>query len=102
MKLLHSCRNQDKELDDNIWQNIPSHNNEIRMMFTSGYTDELLSLENNSIILSKTCEIETTLGMKCVDELNLNDILILYEDDLKYECKILNIIRNSDTIILTI
>ena len=40
--------------------------------------------------------------MKCVDELNLNDILILYEDDLKYECKILNIIRNSDTIILTI
>lgn len=62
--------------DPNL-QNIPSHNNEIRMMFTAAPGNpEDVPVLNNKIELNDYSEILTDSGWKLVKNLNVGDIIV--------------------------
>ena len=60
--------------DPNL-QNIPSHNNEIRMMFTAGYTEKEIIPTNNKIIVKPHEEIFDGNKWILVDNLDIGDII---------------------------
>lgn len=60
--------------DPNL-QNIPSHNNEIRMMFTASDKYEDRDIIDNHIILNSYEEILTTSGWKYAKDLVIGDII---------------------------
>ena len=60
--------------DPNL-QNIPSHNNEIRMMFTAGYTEKEVIPENNKISVRFHDEVFTGTNWVSVDNLRGGDLI---------------------------
>lgn len=63
------------------FQNIPSSNREIRMLFMSKHKKERIKVESNKIILDNFSEVITNNGKKYVDKLQLTDKLLLNNDD---------------------
>lgn len=57
-------------------QNIPSHNPEIRMLFTAKKDNHVVELTNNYYEIPETDEVETNSGWKKVSELAIGDIII--------------------------
>lgn len=60
--------------DPNL-QNIPSHNNEIRMMFTAGYTEKEVTPENNKISVRFHDEVFTGDNWVSADNLRVGDLI---------------------------
>jgi len=60
--------------DPNL-QNIPSHNNEIRMMFTAGYTELDVELVNNSLILASDDEVLSNENWVSAKNLSVGDYI---------------------------
>lgn len=58
-------------------QNIPSHNPEIRMLFTADtkYSSKIIQ-EDNYFIVHESEEVETLTGWKTIQELRVGDILV--------------------------
>lgn len=56
-------------------QNIPSHNNEIRMMFTAGYTEKEVTPENNKISVRFHDEVFTGANWVLADNLHVGDLI---------------------------
>lgn len=65
--------------DPNL-QNIPSHNKDIRKMFTASTGTSEVNEINNSFEVSKWCEVETPDGWKFADYLVEGDVLKVKED----------------------
>lgn len=82
--------------DPNL-QNIPSHNNEIRMMFTAtpGY-EQIIPVTDNKVELYDYSEVLTFIGWKLVKDLVIGDILI--NDD--EQGKITNISKFDNKVII--
>ena len=57
-------------------QQIPSKNNEVRLLFCGDVKTELVEHNDGCYTLSKLCEVETTNGWKYAVELNKDDILV--------------------------
>lgn len=66
-------------------QNIPSHNKEIRKMFSAYSCEELVEESDNSFEVFKWCEVETSEGFKYADKVSVGDKLIVSEDDKRLE-----------------
>lgn len=75
-------------------QNIPSHNPEIRLMFTAQTTAKLYETdENNSITVFEYEEVETTNGWKYPKDLTREDLIITDEGN----CAVKHLLFNSET-----
>ena len=57
-------------------QNIPSHNPEVRMLFTAKKDNHVVELTNNYYEIPETDEVETNSGWKKVSELAIGDTII--------------------------
>ena len=57
-------------------QNIPSHNPEVRMLFTAKKDNHVVELTDNYYEIPETDEVETTYGWKRVAELKIGDKII--------------------------
>lgn len=64
--------------DPNL-QNIPSHNNEIRMLFTAGTLYDDIEVDTDSLYLNRYKEVETPVGWKKVMNLAVGDSIV-FED----------------------
>ena len=62
------------------FQNIPSHNKEIRMLFKAKTDERILEFDDNFIDIPYTDEVETVVGWKKVKELAVGDKLIVDDD----------------------
>lgn len=62
------------------FQNIPSHNKEIRMLFKAKTAERILEFDDNFIDIPYTDEVETVAGWKKVKELAIGDKLIVDDD----------------------
>ena len=73
---------QQHEIGGVNFQNIPSHNREIRMLFCSKNEHKDIYDEDNRYIVKEYTEVETTNGFKYASELTLDDKLLV-ENDVK-------------------
>lgn len=63
------------------FQNIPSHNREIRMLFCSKNENKDIYDEDNKYTVAEYTEVETTSGFKYANKLTLNDKLVVDNKD---------------------
>lgn len=63
--------------DNPNMQNIPSHNKDIRKMFIATNKQYLVSSDNDTIIVNRFAEVETSVGWKLATELKVSDLLVL-------------------------
>ena len=77
-------------------QNIPSHNPEVRMLFTAKKDNHVVELTNNYYEIPETDEVETNSGWKKVSELAIGDIIM--GDDNKDTIK--NIVKDGKNYLL--
>ena len=59
------------------FQNIPSHNREIRMLFKASSSDTVIETLDDKFTVSKWTEVETSSGFKFAQSLVLGDVLIV-------------------------
>lgn len=65
------------------FQNIPSHNKEIRMLFKATSSDNTVETLDNKFVINKWTQVETVNGFKSAHSLTLNDILIVNDEPTK-------------------
>lgn len=75
-------------------QNIPSHNKEIRLMFTAGYTDYEIETSTDRFEINEDDEIETNEGWISASQLKINNIYRLDTNIIR----IVDLIRNNHII----
>ncbi len=85
------------------FQNIPSHNREIRMLFKSKSEEEDIYDEDSKYTVKGWTEVETVSGYKYASILTLDDKLIVTDDnDVKKEIPIKNITKNDTEVIIAV
>ena len=77
------------------FQNIPSHNREIRMLFCSKLENKDIYDEDNQYIVKEFTEVETESGFKYASKLTLDDKLVVQND---YKGKLILSIKNIKSI----
>ena len=63
------------------FQNIPSHNKEIRLLFKAQVKEDKIIVNNKTITIPNISQIETSKGYKYCKDLVSNDTLILYNNE---------------------
>ena len=81
--------------DPNL-QNIPSHNKEIRLMFTAGYTEYNIDSSDNSFEINKNDELKTIKGFVVADNITEDDFI--YDAENRVYLKVLYIQKHVDTV----
>ena len=81
--------------DPNL-QNIPSHNKEIRLMFTAGYTEYNIDSLDNSFEINKNDELKTIKGFVVADNITEDDFI--YDAENRVYLKVLYIQKHVDTV----
>lgn len=68
--------------DNPNMQNIPSHNKDIRKMFVASNREySVQQTPDNTFLVNKFTEVETSEGWKCSDKLVEGDLLVVGEDE---------------------
>ena len=81
--------------DPNL-QQIPSHNKDIRPMFVATSKEEYVEETNNSFVVDRWCEVDTTKGWKYADSIVVGDILVINDDGMREEITVSRIDKLID------